>query len=130
MKFQVHCPGTKTIQLRNTDGGLLKYTHNDIVDQEPVFVKYPHVFMPRPDLEPIKAPLDQPVVSIEKILPIEEISETITSSEVQIEELEVIKIKKGSYKVVSNDIQLFPGENEIANKKKADKFVKEFYSES
>jgi len=50
MKYQVHYPkiGRVTIKVDNV---IMKYFHNDIVDEQAFFVRYPHIFIPRPDLK-------------------------------------------------------------------------------
>lgn len=49
MKYQVHYPkiGKVTIKVDNV---IMKYHHNDIVDEQAFFARYPHIFIARPDL--------------------------------------------------------------------------------
>jgi len=125
MKFQVHCPKTRVIQLKNLKGKILKFNHNDIVNYDEVFVRYPHVFMPRPDL--IENSVPNELISQKKIEVDENEVDEISNDE---NEVEIIKIKKGAYIVVDKTgDKIYPDNDATCKKKDADQFIKELKCE-
>jgi len=136
MKYQVHYPkiGKVTIKVKNK---IMKYIHNEIVEEQAFFARYPHIFKPRPDLElkvePTKvetvieaaqvayAPLDLPDLPSEpEVEEVEEEPEEIKPV------LVVEKISKGWYVVKDqNGKQVFPEEGKKTRKKKAESYIEE-----
>jgi hypothetical protein len=108
--YQVHYPkiGKVTIKIKNV---IMKYNHNDIVEEQAFFANYPHIFKARPDLDNvdkinIKEPQEKKVKEVEEFVPItfdkkepeepEEVEETEEPEEVEeteeVEEVEEIPI--------------------------------------
>jgi len=72
--YQVHYPkiGKVTIKINNV---IMKYNHNDIVEEQSFFVKYPHIFKARPDLDDIPVavatPKEKKLEEEEEFVPVE-----------------------------------------------------------
>jgi len=71
--YQVHYPkiGKVTIKIKNI---IMKYNHNDIVEEQAFFANYPHIFKARPDLDNVNvnvnAPQEKTVREVEEFVPI------------------------------------------------------------
>ena len=96
--YQVHYPKTGRVNIK-IDNVLKKYKHNEIVEEELFFVRYPNIFLPRPDLE-------------------NKISEK--------NKFNIELVKKGWFKVLNESgEQVFPENNKSCRKIAATSFIKE-----
>jgi len=71
--YQVHYPKIGKITIK-VDNIIMKYKHNDLVEEQAFFSKYPHIFKPRPDLKQLDfelAPVDEKVIEkAEEFIPV------------------------------------------------------------
>lgn len=130
--YQVHYPKIGKVTIRIEDK-IMKYNHNDIVEEQAFFARYPHIFMARPDLDEAKvnvnAPKEKEVQKEEEFVPVQFKQETdpgVKAVEPEVEEpveeeipipiptpmtkmikkepkLEIVKAGKGWYRVVDEN---------------------------
>lgn len=150
--YQVHYPKIGKVTIRIEDK-IMKYNHNDIVEEQAFFARYPHIFMARPDLDEtavnVNAPAEKEVQKVEEFVPVQvnqAADPEVKAIEPEVEEeipipiptlmtktikkepkLEIVKAGKGWYRVVDeNDKQYFPIDpNKKCRKKAAQKFLDE-----
>jgi len=71
--YQVHYPKIGKITIK-VDNIIMKYKHNDLVEEQAFFSKYPHIFKPRPDLSHLSFELaeveEKMVESVDEFVPI------------------------------------------------------------